>query len=134
MGYFVPYISCVWFILPLYFRYIHNFINIFVRVLYMFTVICWCNSYNLLLGCTTSCEACCEYFLYMICYYIVAILIDMNSKKWINISLFELVFTCIKAHISVPSLVWHTRLINPGYFRCSVINLPISLCIFYILI
>ena len=27
-----------------------------------------------------------------------------NSQKWINISLFELVVTCIETHISVPSL------------------------------
>ena len=62
----------------------------------MFTVICWCTSYNMLLGCTKYWESCHAYFLYMICYYIVAIFIDMNLQKWINISLFELFSHALK--------------------------------------
>ena len=42
-------------------------------------------------------------FLYMIYYAIDAILIDLNSQKWINISLFELVATCIETHILDPN-------------------------------
>ena len=56
----------------------------------MFTVICWCTAYNMILGCNKYWEACNAYFLYMSCYYIVAIFIDMNLQKWIDISLFEL--------------------------------------------
>ena len=62
----------------------------------MFTVICWCTSYNMLLGCTKSWEACHAYFLFIICYYIVVIFIDMNFQKWINISLFELFSHALK--------------------------------------
>ena len=29
------------------------------------------------------------YFLHMICYYIVDIIVDMHSQKWINISFFS---------------------------------------------
>ena len=37
----------------------------------------------------------------IICCIIVAILADLHSQNWIDISLFELVFTCIEAHILV---------------------------------
>ena len=41
----------------------------------------------------------------MICYAIFAIRIDLQSKKWINTTLFELVVTCIEIEtpIFVPS-------------------------------
>ena len=40
----------------------------------------------------------------MTCYVIVAILINLSSQKWINISLFELVVTCIETHELLPNL------------------------------
>ena len=97
------YISYVWVIITLYCRYIHNFINMFVNVISMFTAIHWCNSYYLLLGCAPSWEAFHAYFLCIICYFIVSILIDLNSQNWIHIYLFELFFTFIKTHILVPN-------------------------------
>ena len=60
---FVPYLPYVWVILPLYCRYILNFINFFVNVIYMFTEICWCTSYDMLLSFIPSWEACHEYFM-----------------------------------------------------------------------
>ena len=54
----------------------------------------------------------------MICYAIVAILIDMNSQKWINTSLFELVITCIEAYIFITSF--------------SIYHVFISIIMFYI--
>ena len=56
----------------------------FVNVIYIFTAIRWCTLYELLLGCNPSWEACNAYK-YMICYAIVAILVDHNLQKWINI-------------------------------------------------
>ena len=103
IGYFILYLSYVWVILSLYFRYIRICIHMFVNVIYMFTVVCWCTSCDLILGCTLSWESYHAYFLYMICYAIVAILIDLNSQKCINVSLFELVVTCIETDISVSS-------------------------------
>ena len=75
----------------------------FVIVISMFTAICWCNSYNLILGCTPSGEGYNTYFLYMIYYAIVAVFTELHSQKWIRISLFELVVTCIETHIFVIS-------------------------------
>ena len=43
-------------------------------------------------------------FLYMIFYFILSILIDLHSKKWIKIYLFQLVVKCIKTYILVPNL------------------------------
>ena len=57
----------------------------------------------MLLGPNPSREACHSYFPYIIFYAIFAILIDPQSQKWINISLFELDFTCIESPIFVPS-------------------------------
>ena len=88
-----------WFILPLYFRYIRIYIHLFVDVISMVTTICSCNSYNLLLGCSISWELCRAYFLCSICCFVFLVRIDLHSQKWINISLFELGFTCIKTHI-----------------------------------
>ena len=103
LGNFFLYLSYVWVILPLYFRYIHNCINMFVNVIYMFLVICWCTSYYLLLVVTPSWESCHAYFLYIIFYSVVAILVDLFSQKRINIPLFELVVTCIETHILVTN-------------------------------
>ena len=83
-GNFVLYLSYVLVILPLYCYYIHNYINMFVNVIYIFTAIRWCALYEILLGCNPSWEACNAYK-YIICYAIVAILVDLNLKKWINI-------------------------------------------------
>ena len=82
-----PYISA-WVIIPIYRCYIHNCINMFVNVISMFNRIFGCNWYNMPLGCTIYWVACHAYLLYMICYAIVAILVDLSSQKWINISLF----------------------------------------------
>ena len=38
----------------------------------------------------------------LLCYF--SILVELNSQKFINISLFELVFTCIETHILVTNL------------------------------
>ena len=43
----------------------------------MFTAVCLCNSYVLLLGCATSWESCHAYYLYTISYAIFTILVDM---------------------------------------------------------
>ena len=40
----LSYISYVWVIIPLYYCYINNSMNMFVNSIYMFTTICWCNS------------------------------------------------------------------------------------------
>ena len=83
-------------------------INMYFYVIYMFTVVCWCTSNNLLLGCTIYWGSYYAYFLYMIIYAIVTILIDFHSQKWINISLFGLVVTSVKRHILVPYfLIYH---------------------------
>ena len=66
--YFVLYISCAWFIPSLHHCYICVCINMFVGVIFMFTEICLCTSYNLILGCATYCESNHAYFLYIICY------------------------------------------------------------------
>ena len=82
--YSVIYLPCAWVVLPLRHFYICVCTNLVVNVIYM--------------------ESCHAYLLYMICYAIVAILVDMHPQKWMNISLFELLVTCIETHIFVPSL------------------------------
>ena len=79
--------------------------------IYMFNAIRWFTSYDLLIGYTLSWEYFHTYFLYMVCYSIVAILVDIHSQKWINISLFGLVSKFIETHISVPSFSIHHLLI-----------------------
>ena len=69
-----------------------------VKVLYILTAICYCNLYYLLLGCNPYWEACRSYILYIICYSIVAILVDLNPQKWITVFLFESFVTCIETH------------------------------------
>ena len=94
-------------------------INMFVNIISMVTVICLCTSYDLLLGCATSWESCHAYLLYIICYSIVVILVDLHSKKWMNISLFELVVKCIEIHIFVPSFsTYHIFLSIIKFFSC----------------
>ena len=61
--------------------------NTFVNNISMVTAIGLCTSYDLLLGFDTSWPLCHAYFLYIIGYYIVVILVDLWSQKWINISL-----------------------------------------------
>ena len=78
--YFVLYLSWEWFIPPLRHCYIYVCINMFVNVIYMVNVIFLCTSYNLILGCATSWEFCHAYFLYIICYTIFAILVELNSQ------------------------------------------------------
>ena len=83
---FVFYLSCIWVIPQLHYCYICVYINMFVNSISMFTAICFCTSYNMLLGCATSWESCHAYFLYIICYYIVSTLVFMHQQKWINTS------------------------------------------------
>ena len=104
IGYLFLYIYYVWVIIPLRCCYILICIYMFVNVISIFTEICWCSSYNVILGCTTSWEYCHAYVLYILCYPIFFVLVDLHSQKCIDISLFELVVTCIETHIFVPSL------------------------------
>ena len=70
-------------------------------------------------GCTPSWEFCHAYFLYIMYCSIVVILVYLHSKNWINISLFELVVTCIETHIFVPSfLISHTFISVIIFFCC----------------
>ena len=98
------YISCEWIIPPLRHFYICVLIHIFVNFISMINVICLCTSYYPLLGWATYWESFHEYSLYIICYSVVVILIDLHSQKCLNISLFELVVTGIETHIFVPNL------------------------------
>ena len=83
---------------------------------------CLCTSYNLLLGCATYWEYCYAYFLYIICYAIFAILVELHSQYWINISLFGLVVTCIEAHIIVPSFsISHIFICIIKFFCCLLL-------------
>ena len=102
LGYFPLYISYVWVILPLYCSQISICINIFVNAIYIFTVVSWFTSYNILLGCNLYWEYFHSYFPYIICYSIVAILVDLYQKKKINLPLFGLVITWIETHFFVP--------------------------------
>ena len=70
----------------------------------MINLICWCNSYDMILGCVPYWETYHTYLLYIICCSIVAILVHLHSQWLINISLFELVVTYIEAHIFFSSL------------------------------
>ena len=55
--------------------------------------------------------------MYIICHSIVAILVDLHSQLWINISLFELVVAYIETHIFVPD--------------CSISHVFISIITFF---
>ena len=100
---FVLYLSSAYVSPPLRHCYIFVCINLVVNVISMVTAICLCTSYNMLLGCATSWALCHARFLYIIGYSVVVILVDLNSQKWIDILLFELVVTCMEAHIFVNS-------------------------------
>ena len=76
----------------------------FVNVISMVTAKWMCTSYNWILGCATYWASCNKYFLYIIGYYVVVTLVELNSQKWIDISLFELVVKHMEAHIFIPSL------------------------------
>ena len=65
---FVITLSCACVITPLSHCYICVCIDMFVSFISMATSICLCNSYNMILGCSTSWTPCHEYLLYMICY------------------------------------------------------------------
>ena len=115
--YFVLQLPCVWVFPPLLYCYIYVCINFFVNVIYMDTLIYVCTSYDLLLCCSTYWEYFHSYCLYMICYAIFDILVDLHSQLWIHKYFFELVVTCIEAHIFFPSF--------------SISNLFISIIIFF---
>ena len=51
-----------------------------MNVIYMVTAVCLCTSYDLLLCCATSWESYHAYLLYIICYAIFAILVDLHSQ------------------------------------------------------
>ena len=121
--YFVLYLFCAWVIKPLHNSYICICINKFVNIIYMFNAICLCTSYDLLLGCTPDWEYCHAYLLYIIFCSIVSILVDLHSQKWIDISMFELVVTCIEAHIFVPSFSISYILISTIMFFCCFLLL-----------
>ena len=91
--------------------------DFFVNFISMVTAICLCTSYYLLHGCTTYRESCHEFLLFIVCYAIFAILVELNSQYWINIYLFGLVSTCIEENIFVPS--------------CSISHLFISIIKFF---
>ena len=101
--YFVLYLSCVWVIPSLHRCYICVCINMLVNVISIAIVVFLCTSYDLILGCATYWESCHAFFLYIICYSIFIIIVYLHSQKWINISLFQLVVTCIETHKFVPS-------------------------------
>ena len=123
LDYFVLYLSYVLVIIPLYFHYIRILINLFANVTYMFTAIYCCILYYMLLVCTPYLKAFNSHLMYMICYIIVAILIDLHPKKWINTYLFELVVTCIETHILVPNFSIFHRFISIIIFFCSFLLL-----------
>ena len=77
---FVLYLSCAWVIPPLHHFYMCVCIHMFVNIRSMDTAICFCTSYDLLLGCDKSWEYCHVYFLYIICCSIVAILVGLHSQ------------------------------------------------------
>ena len=87
-----------------------------MNVVSIFTLICWYPSYDLILGCTTYCDAWYEYFLYMLCYAVFTVVVNLYLQQWINISLFELVVICIEPHILVPNFsISH---IFPSVIKC----------------
>ena len=94
----------------------------FVNVIPMVTAICLCTSYNRLFGCATSWTSRHAYFLYIIYHSIVVILVDLHSQKWINTLLFELVVTCNKTHIFVPTFsISHIFISIIKFFHCLLI-------------
>ena len=102
--YFVLYLSGAYVSPPLPHCYICVCINMFVNIISMDTAICLCTFCSLLLVCATSWASCHAYFLYIIGYSIVVILIDLYSQNCIDTLFSELVITCVKTHIFVPTL------------------------------
>ena len=120
--YFVLYLYCVYVSPPLRHFYICVCINMFVNVISLVTAIYLCTSHNRLLGCATYWGLCHAYFLYIIGYSIVVILVDLNSQKWIDILLFELVVKCIERHIFFPSLsIYHICISIIQFFCCFLL-------------
>ena len=67
----------------------------------MFTATYGCTWYDLILASNPYWELFHKYVLYITCYAIFTNIIDLHSQNFINISLFELVFTRTKTHIFV---------------------------------
>ena len=82
----------------------YGFVLICLWILYLWLLIYVCVLHKVwslvALHIGASCHA---YSLFIIGYSVVVILVDLNSQKLIDISLFELVFIFIEAHIFVPS-------------------------------
>ena len=94
--FFFLYLSCALVIPSLHHCYIFDYTIMFVNIISKLTTICFCFPPIRYTFCLCSRLV---YFLYMICYSIFAILIELHSKHWINISLFELVVTCSEKKI-----------------------------------
>ena len=77
----------------------------------------------MLLGCTIYWESCHAYFLYMICYAIFDIIIDLHLQDWIKISLFELSVTWIESHVFVSNLSISHVFIYIIKFSCCLLLL-----------
>ena len=116
--YFFPYFSCAWVIPPLRHCYICDGINMFVNVTYMVTAICFFTLYDKLLGCATSWESCHAYLLYIGCYDIFIILVDLHSQYWIKISLFKLVVKGTEIPIFLPNISISHLFISIKTFNC----------------
>ena len=67
----------------------------------MVTVICFCTSYEMILGFTMSWEYCCSYLIFMICYANVVIPIDLHSQSGLTpiFWIYPLVVMCIETRI-----------------------------------
>ena len=123
---FFLYLSCALFIPPLHHSYICVCINFSINLLYIFTVIYLCTSCDLLLVCIPYWGSCHAYFLYILCCSVISILDDLNSQKWINISLFELVFTCIESHILVTGFsISHVFISIIKFFCCFLLSVQL---------
>ena len=59
--------------------YIH-FFHMFVNVISVFPAMCWCNVYNIILGCTPSWKYFRYSFLFMVFNEIVVVLVDLHAK------------------------------------------------------
>ena len=118
------------YISPVYGLFHHYFIVTFVFVLICFWMLyIWLLWYVCVLHTIRSLvtlhiwELCHEYFLYIICHYVVFILVDLHSKKWISTLLFESVFTCIKTHIFDPGVSISHIIISIIQFFCCLLFL-----------
>ena len=110
------------FILQPHCRCIRIFINMSVYFIYMFTSIFGCASHDLLLGCTPYWK----YFHEVFCILFFMPLFPLSltcSQKCINISLFELVATCIETRIFVPSFSISHEFVSIVKFSCYLLLL-----------